>query len=198
MLGVVSAIECVRALHVRGRRLPFAIEVVGFADEEGVRFNATLLGSRAIAGTFDPTLLDRADRGGTSMRAALTAFGLDPDPARIAQAARRREQVLAYLELHIEQGPVLEASGISIGVVTSIVGIGGGRVRFTGRGDHAGLPHGAAEPLALEGRGSHHIARSGDDRSHRSAQTLGQATRDRRRYRRSLRQRLPAGDCGMP
>ena len=99
MLGVVAAIDCVHALNARGTRLPFAIEVVGFADEEGVRFGSTLLGSRAIAGTFDPMLLDSRDGAGTSMRDALTAFGLDPDG--IARAARRRADVLAYAELHI-------------------------------------------------------------------------------------------------
>src|SRR5882724_4133919 len=71
MLGVVAAIECVQALHQAGRRLPFAIEVVGFADEEGVRFGATLLGSRAVAGTFDPAALDLRDGAGTTMRDAM-------------------------------------------------------------------------------------------------------------------------------
>jgi allantoate deiminase len=76
MLGVLTAIECVEALGERA--LPFAIEVIGFGDEEGVRFQATMLGSRALAGTFDPTLLDLRDAGGTTLREAMTAFGLDP------------------------------------------------------------------------------------------------------------------------
>src|SRR3982750_2553441 len=76
MLGVVTAIECVGALA--GRRLPFAIEIVGFGDEEGVRFGSTLLGSRAVAGAFDMTLLDRAGGDGVTLRDALAAFGLDP------------------------------------------------------------------------------------------------------------------------
>ena len=88
MLGVVAAIDCVHALNERGTRLPFAIEVVGFADEEGVRFGSTLLGSRAVAGTFDTKLLDSRDKDGMSMRDALAAFGLDP--ARTGDAARRR------------------------------------------------------------------------------------------------------------
>jgi len=79
MLGVVSAIECVHALNSRRQRLPFAIEVVGFGDEEGVRFGTTLLGSRAIAGTLDPKILETKDIGGTSIAAALRGFGLDPD-----------------------------------------------------------------------------------------------------------------------
>ncbi|HXU65887.1 MAG TPA: M20/M25/M40 family metallo-hydrolase, partial [Casimicrobiaceae bacterium] len=98
MLGVVTAIECVAELHATGTRLPFAIEVVGFADEEGVRFGATLLGSRAVAGTFDPAVLDAVDADGVSMRDAMAAFGLAA--ARIGDAAHRRQDVLAYAELH--------------------------------------------------------------------------------------------------
>ena len=136
MLGVVAAIDCVHVLHERGARLPFAIEVVGFADEEGVRFGATLLGSRALAGTFDPQLLDSRDGAGTSMREALTAFGLDP--GNIARAARRRGEVLAYAELHIEQGPVLEAEGLPVGVVTAINGATRLAVEIEGLAGHAG------------------------------------------------------------
>src|SRR5438552_16193430 len=101
MLGVVAAIECVHALNTKGKRLPFAIEVLGFADEEGVRFGCTLLGSRAVAGTFDPTLLEKVDHEGVSMQQALTHFGLDP--AQISRAAHKRDDVLAYADLHIEQ-----------------------------------------------------------------------------------------------
>jgi allantoate deiminase len=136
MLGVVAAIECVQALNARGHRLPFAIEVVGFADEEGVRFNATLIGSRAIAGKFDPALLDRADKAGVSLRAALTAFGLDPQ--RVGAAARKRSDLIAYLELHIEQGPVLEAEGLPVGIVTAINGANRFMVETTGMAGHAG------------------------------------------------------------
>jgi allantoate deiminase len=136
MLGVVAAIECVHALNARGRRLPFAIEIVGFADEEGTRFNATLLGSRAVAGTFKPEVLDNVDTDGVSMRAALRAFGLDP--AKIGAAAHRREDVLAYAELHIEQGPVLEAAGLPVGVVTAINGATRFAVEVDGMAGHAG------------------------------------------------------------
>jgi allantoate deiminase len=136
MLGVVAAIECVQALNARGRRLPFAIEIVGFADEEGTRFNATLLGSRAVAGTFRPEVLDNSDQDGVTMRAAMLAFGLDPD--RIGAAARRREDVLAYAELHIEQGPVLEAEGLPVGVVTAINGATRFAVAVDGMAGHAG------------------------------------------------------------
>ena len=136
MLGVVSAIECVADLTGRGKRLPFAIEVIGFADEEGVRFNATLLGSRAVAGTFKPEALESVDAGGVSMREALRGFGLDP--GKIGGAARRREDVLAYAELHIEQGPVLEAEGLAVGVVTAINGATRYAVEIDGTAGHAG------------------------------------------------------------
>jgi allantoate deiminase len=136
MLGVVGAIECVASLSSRNRRLPFAVEVIGFADEEGVRFNATLLGSAAVAGSFDLANLERVDSGGKTMREALAEFGLDPRAIRAA--ARRRDEVLAYAELHIEQGPVLEAEGLPVGVVTAING--GNRYAITLRGTagHAG------------------------------------------------------------
>lgn len=136
MLGVVAAIECVHALNACGTRLPVAIEVVGFADEEGVRFSATLLGSRAIAGTFDVSALDKTDRNGTSMREAIRQFGLDP--SAIATAARRREEVAAFVELHIEQGPVLEAEGLAVGVVTAINGFCRSVAEIHGMAGHAG------------------------------------------------------------
>ena len=142
MLGVVTAIECVSALHRAGLRLPHAVEVVGFADEEGVRFGATLLGSRAVAGTFDPRVLDAADSQGTTMRAALSTFGLDAQ--RVADAARRPDDVLAYAELHIEQGPVLESLGVPVGVVTAINGGNRFVVDVAGMAGHAGTV-----PMAL-------------------------------------------------
>ncbi len=136
MLGVVSALECVQALHGGGRRLPHAVEVIGFADEEGVRFGTTLLGSRAVAGTFTPQLLDARDAAGITMRQALNDAGLDAQA--IPQAARRREEVLAYAELHIEQGPVLEAAGLPVGVVTGINGFTRLRAAVKGIAGHAG------------------------------------------------------------
>lgn len=136
MLGVVSAIECVQALHDAKQRLPFAIEVVGFADEEGVRFGATLLGSRAIAGTFDTATLNARDAKGVTLAEALHAFGLDA--TRITEAARQRSDVLAYVELHIEQGPVLEAEGLPVGVVTAINGVTRFAMEINGVAGHAG------------------------------------------------------------
>src|SRR5271155_5784271 len=101
-LGLITAISCVGDLARRGRRLPFAIEVTGFADEEGVRFASTLLGSRAVAGTFDESALGARDEAGISMREAMIEFGLDPD--HIGAAGRAGPELDAYIELHIEQG----------------------------------------------------------------------------------------------
>ena len=135
-LGVVSAIACVADLRRRGKRLPFAIEVIGFADEEGVRFNSTLLGSRAVAGTFDKAVLSSRDHNGISMQEALQHFGLDPDC--IGAAVRAPSEYHAYLELHIEQGPVLEAEGLPVGVVTAISGATRLLVTLEGKAGHAG------------------------------------------------------------
>jgi allantoate deiminase len=136
MLGVVSAIECVAFFNSTKKRLPFAIEVVGFGDEEGVRFGTTLLGSRAVAGIFDAQALNAKDAQGTRMQDALKAFGLEPK--RIAEVARKKGDVAAYAELHIEQGPVLEAEGLPVGVVTAINGFSRLRVTLRGAAGHAG------------------------------------------------------------
>jgi allantoate deiminase len=148
-LGLITAISCVADLHRRGRRLRFAIEVTGFADEEGVRFASTLLGSRAVAGTFDESLLNAKDSGGISMRDALAKFGLDPD--HIGAAARARGELLAYLELHIEQGPVLEAQNLPVGVVTAIAGATRLAAKLTGMAGHAGTVPMALRRDALAG-----------------------------------------------
>ncbi|MCA6120980.1 allantoate amidohydrolase [Bradyrhizobium sp. WSM 1704] len=135
-LGVITAIACVADLNRRGKRLPFAIEIVGFADEEGVRFASTLLGSRAVAGTFDERVLEVCDRAGISMREAMVQFGLDPD--QIGKAARARRELLGYVELHIEQGPVLEDKGLPVGVVTAIAGATRLVANLVGTAGHAG------------------------------------------------------------
>ena len=135
-LGLITAISCVANLNRNGRRMPFAIEVVGFADEEGVRFASTLLGSRAVAGTFDESVLSARDQAGIALRDALKDFGLDP--GHIGVAARRRRELLAYLELHIEQGPVLEEQQLPVGVVTAIAGATRLSVRLAGMAGHAG------------------------------------------------------------
>jgi allantoate deiminase len=148
-LGVITAIACVADLNRRGKRLPFAIEVIGFADEEGVRFASTLLGSRAVAGTFDESVLDGRDKTGVSMREAMQAFGLDPQ--HIGAAARARRELLAYVELHIEQGPVLEQKNLPIGVVTAIAGATRLAAKLTGMAGHAGTVPMAMRRDALAG-----------------------------------------------
>jgi len=136
MLGVITAIACVAELNRAGRRLDFAITVIGFSDEEGVRFGTTMLGSEAVAGTFDFGRLDRVDGSGLTMAQAMRAYGLDP--GRIGDAAMRREDVLAYVEFHIEQGPVLEGWGLAVGCVTSISGATRYEVTIGGEAGHAG------------------------------------------------------------
>jgi allantoate deiminase len=148
-LGLITAISCVADLNRRGRRLPFAVEITGFADEEGVRFASTLLGSRAVAGTFVESVLNVRDRDGITMRDALTQFGLDPD--HIGAAARARSELLAYVELHIEQGPVLEAQNLPVGVVTAIAGATRLAARLTGMAGHAGTVPMALRRDALAG-----------------------------------------------
>ena len=136
MLGVLTAIACVEQLHREGIRLPFAIEVVGFSDEEGVRFGSTLLGSRAFAGTFEPGLIESRDAKGLTVADALREFGLDP--ATIQTAARTSNEILAYVELHIEQGPVLEKMDLPVGCVTSINGATRFKIEVNGKAGHAG------------------------------------------------------------
>lgn len=135
-LGVVVGIAAVAQLAARQIRLPFAIEVVAFGDEEGVRFPVTLTGSRALAGTFDPATLDAADESDLTLRSALTAFGCDPQA--VQGLARRREDTLGYVEVHIEQGPVLERENLPVGVVTAINGATRVQVTVEGEAGHAG------------------------------------------------------------
>ena len=135
-LGVVVALECVQRLHSEGRRLPFHVEVIGFADEEGVRYNTAYLGSRVVAGTFDPDYLDRTDGDGITMREAIRSFGGDPE--RLAEDARDPSQLLGFVEVHMEQGPVLEAEDLAVGVVSGIAGQSRISVEFTGVAGHAG------------------------------------------------------------
>jgi allantoate deiminase len=148
-LGIITAIACVGDLNRRGVRLPFAIEIAAFADEEGVRYASTLLGSRAVAGTFVESALNNRDKQGVSMRDAMVAFGLDPD--HIGAAARAPAEVLAYLELHIEQGPVLEAQKLPVGVVTAISGATRLAVELHGMAGHAGTVPMAMRRDALAG-----------------------------------------------
>ena len=117
-LGVLTALAVVERLAVSGVRLPFALEVCAFSDEESVRYGTPYLGSSAVAGAVDAAWLDRVDRDGIAMRDALLAAG--GDPAKIAGCARDATTTVGWLELHIEQGPALESEGLPIGVVTGI------------------------------------------------------------------------------
>lgn len=135
-LGVMVALACVERLHARGARLPFAVEVVGFADEEGLRFHTAYLGSTVFAGGFDQNTLQQTDADEISLADAIRAFGGDPDT--LAASARRRDDLLGYCEVHIEQGPVLEARGLPVGVVTAIQGQTRIALTFQGIAGHAG------------------------------------------------------------
>lgn len=133
ILGVIMGVALVELL--RGRRLSFGIEVVGFSEEEGVRFGIPFIGSRALTGTLDDAILARRDAAGTSVAEAIRSYGLDPSAIGEARAAY---QTLGYLEFHIEQGPVLESLGLSLGIVTAIAGQSRLEVAFEGKANHAG------------------------------------------------------------
>jgi allantoate deiminase len=135
-LGVMLGIDVVEALSAAGRRLPFAVEVIAFGDEEGSRFPASMTCSRAVAGTVKPSVMEMTDGDGVSLAEAFAAFALDP--TRLEEAARKPGEVFAFLEAHIEQGPVLEAEGLALGVVTAIAAQKRLMVRFTGMAGHAG------------------------------------------------------------
>ena len=135
-LGVLVAIACVQKLHDAGERLPFAIEVVGFCDEEGVRFQTTYLGSRALAGTLAAADLARVDAQGVSIAEAMRRFGGNPEHLELAR--REARELIGYVEVHIEQGPVLDRMALPVGVVTGIVGQTRATLTFTGRAGHAG------------------------------------------------------------
>src|SRR5712671_743722 len=133
ILGVMLAISLLESL--KGRRLPFAIEVIGFSEEEGVRFGVPFIGSRALVGRVDEDLLGRKDERGISVRKALQDFGLNPDEISKAMLS---DDVLGYIEFHIEQGPVLESLGRPLGVVEAIVGQNRLELTFSGQANHAG------------------------------------------------------------
>ncbi len=135
-LGVLVAIAAVERLYARGERLPFALEVVAFVDEEGLRYHASYLGSRVYAGIFDATELETVAADGRSLAEAVRAMGGDPE--RLGDARRDPSDLLGYVEVHIEQGPVLEAEDLPVGVVTSIAGQSRGTVTFAGLAGHAG------------------------------------------------------------
>ncbi len=137
-LGILVPMACVRELHRAGRRLPFGIEVVGFAEEEGQRYKATFLGSGALTGDFDPAWLDQQDADGVSHARGDAAAGLPATMAAIRALQRDPARYLGFVEVHIEQGPVLDELDLPLGVVTSI----NGSVRYlgevVGQASHAG------------------------------------------------------------
>ncbi|MEY4863282.1 MAG: hypothetical protein RLZ51_1377 [Pseudomonadota bacterium] len=135
-LGILVPMACVQSLSRHGQRLPFGIEVVGFAEEEGQRYKATFLGAGALTGDFDPRWLDQRDADGVTMREAMVQAGLNE--ADIPKSLRDPGRYLGFVEVHIEQGPVLNEMDLPLGVVTSI----NGSVRFMGEivgmASHAG------------------------------------------------------------
>ncbi len=139
-LGVLVAIAALERL--RDEPLPVAAEVVCFADEEGLRYRSSYLASRAFAGLLPPGELEETDDDGVSLADAISAMG--GDPSRIGEATRPRDGLAGYLEVHIEQGPVLEAEDVPVGIVTAIAGQSRGFVELVGRAGHAGNT-----PLAL-------------------------------------------------
>jgi len=136
IMGVALACLAVEKAFTDGCGPDFAIEVHAYADEEGVRFPTALLGPRALAGSADIAVLDFADENGVTLRAALDAFGGDADA--VLSIARESEDVIGYLEAHIEQGPVLENDNLPVGIVTSVCGIERNTIRINGKTGHAG------------------------------------------------------------
>ncbi len=168
ILGVLVAIEVAERLeHVD---LPFALEVVAFADEEGTRFGATLLGSRAFSGGWKAEWNELQDAEGTTLHDAALAFGLDPE--RIPLAARKPEDVVAYLEAHIEQGPSLERLDRALGVVTSIAAAERRLIRVVGESRHCATPWEIRRD-ALQGASEMILAIDQIARDHNSPATIG-------------------------
>lgn len=174
-LGIVAAVLAVEEIRARDITLPFTLEVVAFGDEEGIRFPKTLIGSSTVAGATEESVLDLTDAAGETVRSALLRFGCDP--AAIASEAYRREDVVGYLEVHIEQGPLLESLEEPLGAVTAIASQSRHRVRIAGEAGHAGtvpmsLRHdalaGAAEfiamteELAYKGERNHLVITTGE------------------------------------
>jgi allantoate deiminase len=133
VLGVVIAVTLLETLE--GRRLPFGIEIIGFSEEEGVRFGTPFIGSRALTGRLDEELLDRRDARGISVRSAIENFGLN---AHETSAATLGRDILGYVEFHIEQGPTLETINGALAVVDAIAGQSRVEFIFVGRANHAG------------------------------------------------------------
>ncbi len=139
LFGILSPIACVKELNRQGKRLPYTLEIVGFGDEEGVRFGVTLIGSKAMSGNFDPAWLEKKDANGVTMREAIAAFGGDPDAWKtLDRRGDGHGEVVAFVESHIEQGPTLLNENLALGVVTAIAGATRMTVKVTGLAGHAG------------------------------------------------------------
>jgi allantoate deiminase len=136
IMGIVLGCLALEKLKTEGINLPFAVEVLAFADEEGVRFPTALMGPRSLAGTFDPKDLELKDRDGVLLRDALAKFGGNPE--KLLSLKRKSHEILGYLEVHIEQGPILENQNSALGVVSGICGIERHEVTFVGETGHAG------------------------------------------------------------
>ena len=135
-LGVLVTLACIERLFAEGMRLPIAVELVAFADEEGLRFHTAYLGSSAFTGALPREALDLTDQDGVTLREAIRAFGGDPEA--LGTSAHQRDELLGYCEVHIEQGPVLEANDLPIGVVSGIQGQTRVAISMTGVAGHAG------------------------------------------------------------
>jgi allantoate deiminase len=136
IMGIVLPVLALQKLRDDGITLPYPVEVLAFADEEGVRFPTALMGPRALAGTFDMAALDLCDADGISLRKAMTDFGLRSDD--LPGLRRDPADVAGWLEIHLEQGPVLENTGADLGIVTAICGIARYQITITGKAAHAG------------------------------------------------------------
>jgi allantoate deiminase/N-carbamoyl-L-amino-acid hydrolase len=136
VLGILLPIACIAELHARGERLPVALEIAAFSDEEGARFQTSFFASRSMLGRFDPQWLERRDADGVTLAQAMREAGLDP--ARVDEARIDAATLAAYVEVHIEQGPVLLDEGLPLGIVTTIAGGTRHLLRVRGEAGHAG------------------------------------------------------------
>jgi len=135
-LGILTGLVVIEELVRQGRRLPYDLELIAFSEEEGVRFSSSYIGSSAVAGRFGPTLLERKDGGGMPLAEAIRESGFDLDA--IPRIARAKDRLLGYLEVHIEQGPVLLDEGLPVGIVTAIAGNVRSAVTVEGVAGHSG------------------------------------------------------------
>lgn len=136
MLGILVPLAVLQQLHKQEKTLPVNVELIAFSDEEGARFSSTLVGSSALAGTFNPDILKATDRDGTTLDSALRGLGANPD--QIPDLKRDSSQLAGFLEVHIEQGPILESLDLPVGVVSAITGIERHKVHIGGKAGHAG------------------------------------------------------------